>query len=166
MEKFNYETNGYNRGEVNDFINNVIVQTEVIVKKCQAQQQKIERLTKELEHYRKMEDMLKTSIVKAEESADNIKKLARDEANLVVNDAKNNASRIVNDALLRAEKIEFRKDTLESNMKIFKRKLKLIMRQQIEVVNEIETLELVDDNIKCDDGVESKSSKTNKDSSE
>lgn len=112
-----------------------------------------------------MEDMLKTSIVKAEESADNIKKLARDEANLVVNDAKNNASRIVNDALLRAEKIEFRKDTLESNMKIFKRKLKLIMRQQIEVVNEIET-ELVDDNIKCDDGVESKSSKTNKDSSE
>ena len=34
MEKFSYETNGYNRREVNNFVNEVITQTEGIVKKC------------------------------------------------------------------------------------------------------------------------------------
>ena len=31
MEKFSYEANGYNRGEVNQFIRDVITQTEGIV---------------------------------------------------------------------------------------------------------------------------------------
>ena len=61
---------------------------------------------------------------------------------MIVTDAKNNASRIVNEALLKAEKIQASADTLEQNMKIFKRKLKLIIEQQLAVVEEIEVLEL------------------------
>ena len=61
---------------------------------------------------------------------------------MIVTDAKNNASRIVNEALLRAEKIEIKAETLENNIKIFKRKLKLIMEQQMAVVEEIEVLDL------------------------
>ena len=33
MDKFSYETNGYNREEVNQFVGDVIKQTEGIVKK-------------------------------------------------------------------------------------------------------------------------------------
>ena len=51
---------------------------------------------------------------------------------------------IVNESLLKAEKIESRAETIENNMKIFKRKLKLIMEQQIAVVDEIEVLDLED----------------------
>ena len=68
--------------------------------------------------------------------------MAREESNMIVTDAKNNASRIVNEALLRAEKIEIKAETLENNIKIFKRKLKLIMEQQMAVVEEIEVLDL------------------------
>ena len=84
----------------------------------------------------------KNSILKAEETGDNIKRMAREEAELVISDAKSNASRIVNESLLRAEKIENKADLLEKNMKIFKRKLKIIMEQQMAVVEEIEVLEL------------------------
>ena len=61
---------------------------------------------------------------------------------MIIRDAKNNASRIVNEALLKAEKIEIQADTLERNMRIFKKKLKAIMEQQMAVVEEIEILEL------------------------
>lgn len=142
MEKFSYETNGYNRDEVNKFINDVIVQTENIVSRCKRQRDEIESLKKELEHYRNLEKSLNMAILKAEETGDNIKRMARNEAEMIIGDAKGNASRIVNESLLRAEKIENRADVLERNLKIFKRKLRIIVEQQMAVVDEIEVLEL------------------------
>ena len=142
MERFNYETNGYNRSEVNQFVSDVINQTEGIIKKCREQSSEVLKLKQELEHYRSLEDTLKTAIIKAEETGDNIKRMAREEHEFIVRDAKNNASRIVNEALLKAEKIENSADLLERNMKIFKRKLKVIVEQQMAVVDEIEVLEL------------------------
>ena len=142
MEKFSYEANGYNRREVNQFISDVITQTEGIITRCKAQNKEIEKLKAELEHYKMLEDTLKVAIIKAEETGDNIKRMAREESELIVTDAKHNASRIVNEALLKAEKIENNAEILEKNMKIFKRKLKLIMEQQMAVVEEIEVLEL------------------------
>lgn len=144
MEKFSYETNGYNREEVNRFISDVIVQTESIVSRCRKQNEEIESLKRELEHYKNLEKTLNMAILKAEETGDNIKKMARTEAEMIIGDAKGNASRIVNESLLRAEKIKNKADILERNLKIFKRKLKIIMEQQMAVVEEIEVLELGD----------------------
>ena len=123
MDKFHYETNGYNRSEVNAFIERVIRETEGIINKI-------------------WEDSINKCIVNAEKTSDNIKRLAREEANVIVSDAKNNASRIVNDALIRSERIEQQADVLERNIKIFKRKLKIIVEQQLAVVEEIEVLDL------------------------
>lgn len=142
MEKFSYEANGYNRREVNQFIGDVITQTEGIITKCKTQNAEIEKLKAELIHYRNLEDTLKVAIIKAEETGDSIKRVAREESEMILGDAKHNASRIVNEALLKAEKIEVNAELLEKNMKIFKRKLKLIMEQQMAVVEEIEVLEL------------------------
>ena len=142
MEKISYEANGYNRAEVNQFVSDVIKQTEGIITKCREQRDNINKLKNELEHYKNLEKTLNLAIIKAEETADNIKKIAREESEMIVTDAKHNASRIVNEALLKAEKIQTNADTLEQNMKIFKRKLKLIIEQQLAVVEEIEVLDL------------------------
>ena len=64
LEKFSYETNGYNRDEVNKFINDVIVQTENIVSRCKKQRDEIESLKKELEHYRNLEKSLNMAILR------------------------------------------------------------------------------------------------------
>lgn len=142
MDKFHYEANGYNRSEVNAFIERVIRETEGIINKCQEQKQELKNLEEKLESYKALEDSINKSIVNAEKTSDNIKRLAREEANVIVSDAKNNASRIVNDALIRSERIEQQADALERNIKIFKRKLKIIVEQQLAVVEEIEVLDL------------------------
>ena len=142
MDKFHYETNGYNRSEVNAFIERVIRETEGIINKCQEQKQELKSLEEKLESYKALEDSINKSIINAEKTSDNIKRLAREEANVIVGDAKNNASRIVNDALIRSERIEQQADVLERNIKIFKRQLKIIVEQQLAVVEEIEVLDL------------------------
>ena len=142
MEKFSYETNGYNRSEVNQFVSDVISETEGIITRVKSQRDEMEKLKKELEHYKELESTLNKAIIKAEETSDNIKKMAREESNMIIDNAKHNASRIVNEALIKAEKIENNSYTLQRNMKIFKRKLKILMEQQQAVVDEIEILEL------------------------
>lgn len=142
VEKFNYEQNGYNRQEVNRFVTDVIKQTEGIIARCRHQAQQLEMLQTKLEQYEKMEQTLNQAMMNAEVASENIKRMAREESEMIVLDAKHSANRIVNEALLKAEKIEQEADTLERNMKIFKRKLKIIVEQQMAVVEEIETLEL------------------------
>ncbi len=145
MDKFSYEANGYNRSEVNKFIDDVIANTESMIKRVKSQQLEINNLKEELVKYRSMEDTLKGSMYKAEEASNNIKKQAMDESKIIVEEARRNASRIVNDALLRAEKIELKADTLERNVRIFKKKLKLVIEQQLAVVDEIEILDIEDE---------------------
>lgn len=140
--RFSIEENGYNKAEVNKLIDDVIVQTEGIIERVKKQSREIKELKEELEKYKRMEDTLKSSMYKAEVASNNIKKQAIDEGKMIVEDAKRNASRIVNDALIRSEKIELKADTLERNVRIFKKKLKLIVEQQLTVVDEIEELDL------------------------
>ena len=140
--RFSIEENGYNKAEVNKLIDDVIVQTEGIIERVKKQSKEIKELKEELEKYKRMEDTLKSSMYKAEVASNNIKKQAIDEGKMIVEDAKRNASRIVNDALIRREKIELKEDTLERNVRIFKKKLKLIVEQQLAVVDEIEELDL------------------------
>lgn len=142
MDKFTYEQNGYNREEVNKFVDDVIVQTEAVINRVKSQQDEIESLKKELEHYKSIEETLKSALLNAEKASTDIKKNAIEESKLIVMDAKRNASHIVNDALLRAERIETKADTLERNIVTFKRRLKMIIDQQLAVIEDIDELDL------------------------
>ena len=48
-----------------------------------------------------------------------LEKEAYEERNSIIEDARRNASRIINDALLRAEKVEFKTETLEKNLRVY-----------------------------------------------
>lgn len=142
MNKFSIVENGYSKEEVNKFVDDVIAHTEAVINRVKTQQEKIDSLKKELDHYKNIEEDLKNSLYKAEHTGSEIKKQAYEERDSIIEDAKKNASRIVNDALLRAEKIEIKTDVLERNMRIFKKKLRLVIEQQLTVVDEIEELEI------------------------
>lgn len=117
MDKFSYEENGYNKKEVNKFISDVITQTEAIISKCKLQEKIINDLKEKLNK-------------------------KDDEDLFIINNAKNNADIIVNDALLKAEKIDNERKSLEKKLKIFKRKLKLLLVDQQAIIDEIEVLEI------------------------
>ena len=137
MDKFSLETNGYNRSEVNQFVQNVIVETEKIINRVNEQQLEIKKLRRELSHYK---DLINT-INKTQEENEDIKRISREESELIISKAKSNASRIVNEALLQTEKLENDKYILEKNITILKGKLKIILEQQKVILDALDELD-------------------------
>ena len=58
--------------------------------------------------------------------------------------ARHNASRIINDALLKAEKAQNHADQLKRNTNVLKRRLRQIIENQLEVIEEIDNVDFSD----------------------
>ncbi len=144
MEKFNRELIGYKRSEVNAFLNEVIERTEKVLTKIEKQNQEIQLLNQKLIHYQNVEKSLRLALDHSERMETFIRKNAEAEAKQIINQARRNADTIVNEALLRAERLEIKNDNVERNLRVLKRKLRTIIEQQLEVVEEIEVLEIDD----------------------
>ena len=129
--------NGYNKLEVNNFVNEVTSEYESMLSKLKSQDEEIKQLKEDLEKYKNMESTLNRAIVVAEDASNQIKRVARDEAKGVIEDAKRNASRIVNEALLKADKIEQDAETLKRRVVIFKRRLRSVVDEQVEFIDSI-----------------------------
>lgn len=141
MDKFSYEANGYNRDEVNQFVNDVIKETEDIVKRVESQRDEIIYLKKELAHYKELEDTLKKTIITVEETKKEMMHQAERECEMIVTNAKHNASRIVNEALIEAEKATSSAKSLQKNIKALKSDIKSLIDKQQMVLDDIEVLE-------------------------
>lgn len=151
MERFNRVLRGYDPEEVNNFLDQIITRIESMISEINAKDREIEKLQKSqsnpevmerLAQYERMEDTLNRAIIMAQKTSDQLKVAAHKESEIMLDDAKKNASRIVNDALQRAETIENDAMNLQKNVTIFKRRLKSIIEQQLEIVDEIEKVEL------------------------
>lgn len=142
MDKFKKSLNGYNKEEVNKFLSDVISQVENMITDMKSKDLEIERLKNELEHYKNMESTFNRAILVAEEASAQIKRVARDESQSIIDDARKNASRIVNEALMEAEKAQYQTEQLKRNIIIFKKRLRAIIENQLEMVNDIDHLNM------------------------
>ena len=138
MQRFNTSFSGYNKKEVKAFVDEVTTKYERLLNAYKSLQKELETKEQELERYTNIEASLQKAIIVAEETTNQMKKLAKDEGVTIVNDAKKNASRIINDALVKADHIE--RDSLELKRKIkeYKRKIKEIMKEQLQLMDEID----------------------------
>lgn len=151
MEKFNRTLRGYDPVEVNAFLDQVIGQVEKMVSEGKVKDAKIRELKnlelenrnlrEKLAQYERMENTLNKAILMAQKTSEQIKLNAIRESETILEDAKRNASRIVNESLLRAEKTEMEANMLKRNINIFKRRLRSIIEQQLEMVNDIEKVD-------------------------
>lgn len=142
MKRFSKEFNGYNKDEVNAFVNDTINQVEKVLAKMEKQQAEINSLKNQIVHYQDIERSLNLALMNAQEVGENIRKMAQGEARSIIDEAHRNANRIVNDALIRSEKIELKTDNAERNLRILKKKLRNIIEHQLDIIEEIEVLEV------------------------
>ena len=145
MEKFRLEKNGYNREDVNEFLKEVIVETEKMSQKIKLQENEIKNLQDELEKYKELEIGIKDAIIKTEQISSEIRQSASKERDEIIKEAKQNASTIINEALLDAEKVELKAGMLKKNIKIIKSKLAFILEQQASIIKDIDNIELEED---------------------
>lgn len=137
MKKFSTSLNGYNKQEVNQFVATVAKEYESMLNKLKEQDQEIENLKNNLVRYQNLETTLNKTILIAEDTSNQIKRMARDESKAIIDEAKRNASRIVNDALLKNDEIEKNAEELRRRVVAFKRKFKQAIETEVEVIDEI-----------------------------
>jgi len=142
VKRFSYEESGYNKEEVNTFIDEVINNTEYAINTCKEQRKEIEELKKEIMYYRKIIDKVEDN--SSNDEASNIRTKALKDAEDIITSAKSNASMIVNDALIKAYELNTKNESLEKNYKIFKKKLEVLTNEYKVILDELNSLDYKD----------------------
>ena len=144
MEKFNINSNGYDINEVNSFVNRVTTEYENMLNKLKAKDEELLSLRNKVNHYKDIETTLNKAMLIAEDSSNQMKKVAREEAQLIIDEAKKNANHIVNDALLKAEKTDMEADNLRRSLKIYKARIKQVVEEQLSMVDDVDKITMDD----------------------
>ncbi len=149
MKKFSKTLRGYNPDEVNAFLDEIISQVEKMVVEIKTKDKQIiehiqekNMLNEHISRYKASEETMNKTIVAAQDSGEHIRRLAKQESELIINEARKNANRIVNDALLRAEKMEYETNNMRKNVSTFKKRLRGIVESQLEIIDDIEILDI------------------------
>lgn len=142
MKRFERSFRGYNTHQVNAFVDDVVEKVDDMINKMKQKDLEIDRLKKELEHYKSMDVTLNRAVLMAEEASNKYKENSISESDLIVREAKKNANRIINDALLKAEKIEEDASRLRRNIITYKRRIKALIDQQADMIDDLDKVDL------------------------
>ncbi len=150
MKRFSIVQNGYDIDEVNRFIDIVIRRLEKLDDENKNSLAQIEELKKKLSEQKiantnkstTSDDNISKALLAAQEAAERMRTLAKDEARLLIEDAKRNANSIVHEALVEAAKTENEAALLKKNITVYKNRVKNILKSQLEIAEELDKIEL------------------------
>jgi cell division initiation protein len=96
---------GYDRGVVDDLLEDIVESFEVVWRERADLADKIERVEEDLVRYRELETLLRTTLVSAERASQELKDQARRETDVLLGEAHAEARRIRRDALAELERM-------------------------------------------------------------
>lgn len=153
-KSFRNEFRGYNRDEVNEFLDIVINDYETLVRLNREQEQRIRDLDEKLTYFSDMKDSLTQSVILAQETSEKVKASARVEAENLLNkatydakqlieEAKVKANQILRDASDDAKRVAVETEDLKRQSRIFHQRLLAAVEGQLGLVNAPEWDELL-----------------------
>ena len=140
--------NGYNVEDVDDFLDELVEDYGKNYKDLADANEKIEKLTNDLEQYRNIEATLKNTLVVAQSTADEVKSVAKQQAEQIINDAKAQAEEILKQAKGNSERRlteieqqisikERRMEEVKKQFDVYKAKMESLLISQEELIKEI-----------------------------
>lgn len=135
-KRFSKTIKGYNADEVDDFLDQVTLEYERLYKDNAEFKNRLERLEKELEHYKTVEHTLQNTLLMAQSTADDIKTMAQKQADQIIEDAKIEAQRLVED--VNKDELEVRRKTeeLKKQFGVYKAKMEALLIAQLELLQD------------------------------
>ena len=106
-------------------------------KESTEQKTKIDALEKDLLHYKTIEDTLQNTLLMAQSTAEEVKEVARQQAEQIIKEAEGNARKSVDDL---GQEILMKKKELEDIQKqfdIYKAKMESLLISQLELLKDI-----------------------------
>ena len=129
---------GYNKNEVDDFVEAISEDYEKLYKENIALKDKNNLLADAIKEYKAMETALRDTVVSAHSISDDIKKNAYKEAENIIIEAKNKADEMKNEAVKVLTEAEAKANELKQEYGLYKAKMKSFIQAQLEILNEKE----------------------------
>lgn len=142
MKRFSIVENGYSIEEVNKFVDIVIKKLELLNDDNINYKNKITELERKLASTTEIDEKLSHAILAAEETAEKMKRLAKEESTMMINDAKRNANAIIHEALVEAEKTQNEANYLRKNIIVYKNRVKSLLQAQLEIADDLDSIKL------------------------
>lgn len=133
-KEFSKRMSGYDRDEVNEFLDQVIKDYELLIREKKELEGQLAAMNERLGHFNNIEETLNKSIVVAQEAAEEVKGNALKEAKLIIREAEKNADRIVNEALSKARKIALEIEELKKQSKVFRTRFRMLIEAQLDLL--------------------------------
>ena len=129
--------NGYSVDEVDDFLDDLTVEYEKMFKENAEYKAQVEKLKEDMEHYKAIESTLQSTLVMAQTTAEDVKNVARQQAEQIINEAKINAEKEVdylsNQISLKQKELE----DVQKQFDVYKAKMESLLISQLELLKEV-----------------------------
>ena len=129
--------NGYNVAEVDDFLDELTADYEKLYKENADLRDKLDVANNNLTQYKSIEATLQNTLVMAQSTAENVKSVAKQQADQLIKEAEAEAKRTVMDL---EQEILMKQKELENTKKqfdIYKAKMESLLISQLELLKEI-----------------------------
>lgn len=129
--------NGYSVDEVDDFLDELTADYGKAYKESSELRLRIDELERSLLHYKTIEDTLQNTLVMAQTTAEEVKEVARQQADQILREAEGNARKSVDDL---SQEILMKKKELEDVKKqfeVYKAKMESLLISQLELLKDI-----------------------------
>lgn len=129
--------NGYSVEEVDEFLDDLTLDYEKAYKDNADLKTKVDDLEASLAHYRTIEGTLQSTLVMAQNTAEEVKEVAKQQAEQIVKEAEGNARKSVESL---SQEILMKKKELEDIKKqfdVYKAKMEALLISQLELLKDI-----------------------------
>ena len=129
--------NGYSVEEVDDFLDELTADYEKIYKEVAEVKNKIEDLQESMEKYKNIEGTLQNTLVMAQSAADEVKRLAKQQAEQIINEAQATAKQAVTEL---EQELTLKKKEMEEVQKqfdVYKAKMESLLISQLELLKDV-----------------------------
>ena len=129
--------NGYSVDEVDEFLDEIVIDYSKNYKEVSELYSKVEELTNRLEHYEKIEGTLQNTLLMAQSTAEDVKNVAKKQADQIIKDAQTVAQKNVDDLqqeiILKQKELE----DIKKQFDIYKAKMEALLISQLELLKDI-----------------------------
>lgn len=128
--------NGYSTEEVDDFLDELTIAYEKIYKEATDSKQIIENLNNDLAKYKQMESTLQSTLMMAQATAEDVKNVAKQQAEMIVSEAQASAKeelmKIDSEIKLKQKELE----DMQKQFDIYKAKMESLLISQLELLKD------------------------------
>ena len=142
MKRFSVVERGYDINEVNRFIDIVIKRLEQLDNEVNDYKEKLMQSNNKIKQLNNQEDRVTKALLAIQETSERLKALAKEEADMIIEEARRNANSIIHEALLEASQKEKESILIKKNITVYKAKVKSLLESQLKIVEDLDKIEL------------------------